>query len=162
MSVVDLSSLGLDSSQIKPSAGTAPIPAGYYGVIIEETEKKPTAASTPEHEQAYLQFKLKVIRGPYADRYLFANLNLWNANPAAVEIAYGELSAYAHAIGHIGPIPNTQVFLNKPFLVKVSVRAAGVNKRTGDSYDESNQIKKIEAWDESKLSGGFLRRRPCP
>lgn len=130
-----MSRIDFDSSQVAPSIGTADaMPAGWYNVMMDESGTHPTKNSTPENPQFYLQCRFNILDGQYAGRKLFTRLNIRNANPQAVEIAYKDLSAICHAVGMVGLVPDSEMIHGKPLKVKVKVRAA-----TGD-YEASNEI----------------------
>ena len=79
----NLSGYNFDASTIEPSSSYDPIPAGWYQAIISNSEMKPTRDGYGE----YLSLTLQVIEGQYANRLVFARLNLKNANDKAVDIA---------------------------------------------------------------------------
>ena len=68
----NLSSYNFDASTIEPSNSYDPIPAGWYQAIVSNSEMKPTRDGYGE----YLSLTLQVIEGQYANRLVFARLNL--------------------------------------------------------------------------------------
>lgn len=125
-----MAELNFDASQVAPDTGAMDaLPAGWYNVLIDESEMKPTKDGTG----AYLQTRFNIIDGQYAGRKLFTRLNVRNQNPVAQEIAYKQLSAIAHAVGVLQVADSNQLH-GIPLKVKVKVRAA-----SGD-YEASNEI----------------------
>lgn len=125
-----MAQLNFDASQVAPDAGFEPVPAGWYKVLIDESEMKPTKAG----DGAYLHTRFNILEGPYTGRKLFARLNLRNANPTAQEIGFKQLSAIAHAVGVLQVADSTQLH-NIPLQVRVKVR-----KDQSGEYDDQNDI----------------------
>lgn len=129
-----MSQLNFDARQVDPQQSFEPIPAGWYNMMIVESEMKPTSNG----QGAYLQLSLKVVDGQYAGRQVFDRLNLQNQNPVAVEIAYKRLSAYCHATGVI-QVQDSQQLHGIPLKARVSVRTDSTGQ-----YDPSNEIKAVK------------------
>ena len=129
---------GFNAASIEPNVAYEPIPAGWYQVVITDSEEKPTKAMTG----SYLQMTLEVIDGPHKGRKVFERLNLNNPNSTAVEIAQRTLSAICRATGVMTP-RDSQELHDKPMMAKIAVKAAS------GGYDASNEIKGYEA-----VSGG--------
>lgn len=126
-----MATLNFDASQVKPDEGrVGPVPAGWYNAIIEASEIKPTRDGLGN----YLALTFKIIDGDFANRKVFNNLNIKNANPQTVEIAYAQLSAIAHAV-KVMQVQDSAQLHNIPLKIKVSVRPA-----SGD-YEAANDIK---------------------
>ena len=130
----NLSNLNFDANEVQPQESFEPIPAGWYECMIVDSEMKPTKSGTGQ----YLQLRLDVTEGQYANRVLFERLNLDNPNSTAVEIAQRTLSAICHATGVLQPRDSSDLH-NIPLRVRVSVRPAG------NGYDASNDIKGYES-----------------
>ena len=125
-----MAQLNFDASQVAPDTGLSdPVPAGWYNVMIDESEMKPTK----QEGGMRLALRFNIIDGQYANRKIFSGLNLRNANPVAQEIAYKQLSAICHAVG-VMQVQDSQQLHGRPLKVKVKVRAA-----SGD-YEASNEI----------------------
>lgn len=133
---------GFDASKVKPTS-FEPLPAGWYTVVITESENKPTKAGTG----SYLQLTLEVVDGEYKGRKLFERLNLENPNAQAVEIARGTLSAICHAVNVLTPRDSSELH-NKPMQANVSLR------RRADNGEMTNEIK---GYRDSKASSGSAR-----
>lgn len=129
-----MAQLNFDASQVDPQQSFEPIPAGWYNMMIVESEMKPTSNG----QGTYLQLSLKVVDGQYAGRQVFDRLNLQNQNPVAAEIAYRRLSAYCHATGVI-QVQDSQQLHGIPLKARVSVRTDSTGQ-----YDPSNEIKVVK------------------
>lgn len=125
---------GFDANDVKPQDTFEPLPAGWYPVIITESEFKPTK----NNAGSYLQLTMTVIEGEYENRKIFDRLNLNNPNQTAVEIAQRALSAICHAVGVLTPSDSTELH-DRPFEVKLSVRPAK------DQYEPANDVKGYRA-----------------
>lgn len=133
-----MAQLNFDATQVNPDQSFEPIPAGWYNMMIVESEMKPTR----DGNGAYLQLTLKVIDGQYAGRQVFDRLNLQNQNPVAAEIAYRRLSAYCHATGVL-QIQDSQQLHGIPLKARVSVRTDSTGQ-----YDPSNEVKAVKSINE--------------
>lgn len=121
---------GFDATQVAPQDTFDPLPAGWYTVIISDSEMKPTKDQKGE----YLHLELTVIEGEFENRRAWDRLNLVNPNQTAVEIAQRALSAICHAVGVMAPNDSTELH-DRPFQVKLSVRPAK------GEYEASNDVK---------------------
>jgi hypothetical protein len=121
---------GFDANNVEPAGDFEPIPAGKYPAVITESEFKPTKAGTGN----YLQLAFQIIEGPYANRLLWARLNLDNANDTARKIAQGELSAICRAVGELAPNDSVELH-NLPLVIHVRC------KKRSDTGEITNEIK---------------------
>lgn len=119
---------GFNAEEHEPIGDFTPLPAGWYRVVITESEVKPTKAQTGE----YVQLRMEVIEGEHSGRIIFDRLNLENPSEKAVEFARRKLAGICRAVNV--PRPRTTAELHdKPFAVKVKIRAG-----EGD-YGPSNE-----------------------
>lgn len=121
---------GFNAANIEVTDSYDPIPAGWYSVVITDSEFKPTSAGTGQ----YLKLRFDVIDGEHQGRVIFTNLNLDNPNPKAVEIAQKDLAQICHAVGVMAPDDSTELH-DKPLQAKVTIRPAR------DGYDAQNEVK---------------------
>lgn len=122
--------LNFDARQVAPATGTEPVPAGWYKVVIDESEMKPTKAG----DGYYLKLRYNIMDGQFANRKIFGNINLQNPNQQATEIGLKQLSAVAHAV-QVLLVQDSQQLHNIPLKIKVKVRT----DKTGE-YDPNNEI----------------------
>ena len=134
-----MSVINFDASTVKPSAPPEAVPAAWYNIKIIESEQVPT--STPGGEMIRLVHE--IIDGPYAGKRLFDQLNVVNANPVAVQIAYETLSAICHATGVI-QLQDTGMLHNRPLQARAVLVPAGKGS-DGNHYDASNDVKGYKA-----------------
>lgn len=126
-----MAQLNFDARTVVPDAGQQdPVPAGWYNVVIDKSEMKPTKDGTGMR----LELQFKIIDGQYANRKIFEGLNLRNANAVAQEIAYKQLSAIAHAVKVLLVEDSSQLH-NIPLKVKVNLKAATAQ------YEAKNEIR---------------------
>lgn len=132
--------LNFDATNVKVEEGFEPLPAGWYNCTVTNTERKP-AKSNPQNN--YLEVVHTIMDGPYAHRKLFNRINLWNADPTAVDIAFkgaSGLAALQQACGVFNCQSSTQLH-GIPLKVKVKVRPAGLGS-DGKQYDSTNDVVK--------------------
>ena len=122
--------LNFDASKVAPDTGAQdPVPAGWYDVMIDGSEMKPTKDGTG----AFLELRHNIIAGAMQGKKVYGRLNLRNANPTAQEIGYKQLSAVCHATNVIQCQDSAQLH-NIPLKIKVKLRAAD------GQYEASNEI----------------------
>jgi hypothetical protein len=115
-----MASLDFDANTYEPNKPLDVIPPGEYDAIIVSSERKPTASGNGDR----LQLELQIISGEHQNRKLFDNLNMWNKNQQALEIARATFSAICRAVNVPSP-RNSEELHNKPLTVKVG---AGKNQ----------------------------------
>lgn len=125
-----MAQLNFDARAVAPDVGFDTVPAGWYNVMADESEIKPTR----QGDGAYLQVRFNVLDGQYAGRKLFSRFNIRNSNPTAQEIGFKQLSALAHAVGHL-TIGDSSELHNRPLKVKVKIR-----KDKEGQYEDQNEI----------------------
>jgi len=76
----------------------SPVPDGDYAVVIKKSEYVQTKAKTGY----YLKLEIAIVEGEYRNKKLWANLNLDNPNPKAVEFANRTLNSICKACGKVG------------------------------------------------------------
>ncbi len=121
--------LQFDARQVAPDVGYEVLPAGWYKVVVSESEIKPTK----DGSGLMLVTVYTVIDGQYTKRKVFGRFNIKNNNPQAQEIAYKQLSALAHAVGVLQVADSSQLH-NIPLQIKLKIKPAD------GKFDESNDI----------------------
>ena len=127
-----MAQLYFNAEEVEP-ANFGPLPEGKYQAMVSASEMKPTKMN----DGAYLELELTVIDGPYANRKVWARLNLENPSQAAVRIARQQLSALCRAAG-VMAINDSAGLHNRPILICV------VLKPRGDGNGLANEIKSYE------------------
>jgi len=130
-----MAKLNIDVTNVEPQKSFEPLPAGTYTAQITGSDMHPTKAGNGH----YLKLEFTVLDAPDASlvgRKVWTNLNLDNPNQQAVEIAYSELSAIAHAVGRVGKIDDSQELHGAPLEIDISVREDATGR-----YQPQNEIK---------------------
>ncbi len=108
---------GFNAGDVDPNMVFDAVPAGWYEVMILESEMKATKAQ----DGNYLELKLQIIEGEHKGRLLWDRLNLDNPNELATQIARGTLSAICRAVGITTPKDSSELH-NLPLLAKVATK----------------------------------------
>lgn len=96
--MADLS--GFNADEHEPGGNNfEPMPKGWYTAMITESESKGTKAG----DGTYLSLTFEIEDEAYKGRKVWANLNLDNPNPKAVEIAQRNLADICRAVGVMQP-----------------------------------------------------------
>lgn len=126
------------SGQYQPLAALDPIPAGWYQAQISRSEIKPTKDNSG---QGYVELEFTILAPQeFAGRKVYTNLNIYNNNPVASEIAYRALTSICYCIGVLS-IQDTQQLHGKPLQIKVTVSGQRQDPTTGATYEPRNEIK---------------------
>lgn len=128
---------GFDASIVPEQMDYAALPEGDYTVIITASEMKPTKSG----DGKYLQLQLDIIDGQFSGRKIFDNLNLYNPNQIAVDIAQRRLAAICRAVGVLKPSDSSELH-NKPLKVSIEVELSE-NPKTGKKT-EQNRVKRYD------------------
>lgn len=107
---------GLDLSNVSEQ-GT-PVPDGAYNVVVEKAELADTRSGGK-----MIKVQLSVIDGPHANRKIFNQFNIDNANAQAVQIGLGQLKGMMKAFGHPNPnkLTSTQELVGLKGVARVKV-----------------------------------------
>lgn len=135
-----MATLNFDASQVEPSAGKDPVPAGKYVAAITASEMKPTKNGAGQ----YLELEYQIIDGEHKGRKLWSRHNLQHPNAQAVQIARGELSAICRAVGTMTPKDSAELH-NLPMTVTVKV------KKREDNGEPTNEV---AAWAKRDTAAG--------
>lgn len=130
--------LQFNANDVPPDKKFDPIPAGWYNVMIVDSEIKPNSAGTGN----YLQLTVRVVDGQFAGRQIFDTLNISHPNAVAQDIAQKKLSAYCHATG-VMQLNDSQQLHGIPLAVRVTIK----NDPTGQ-YDPRNEVKAVKSVNE--------------
>ncbi|HWV46990.1 MAG TPA: DUF669 domain-containing protein, partial [Nitrospira sp.] len=133
-----MAELNLDFTNVAPDTGFELVPDGWYNLMVDESEIKPTKDGTG----AYLNVRITVIDGPMANRKIFTMFNIRNANPVAQEIAQKQLSALAHAV-NVLVVKSSEQLHGIPFKGKIKTQKGGLidkNDKDGGRYEDRNII----------------------
>lgn len=125
-----------DATQVAPQESIAPIPAGVYLAQVVESDVRPLKSG----QGRALALTFQVLAGPYANRKVFANLNVEHRGSAEAErIAQSQLSALCHAVGAVNLQDTTQLHMRP-----VNIRVKVCKDDTGQ-YGDKNEVTGYEA-----------------
>ena len=128
---------GFDASTVEPTTEFDPVPAGKYLAVVTASEMKETKSGNG----SYLELQFQIIEGEYANRNVWARLNLSNPNAQAVQIARAQLSAICRAVGVITPNDSVELH-NLPLVIDVRCKK---REDTGEIVNEIKGFSKKEA-----------------
>ena len=132
---------GFNAAEVAPETGRRTvIPTGDYRAMIVDSDVKPTKTGGE-----MIVLTVQVLDGQYAGEQITDRLNIVNANPKAVAIAQGRLSAICHAVGVLTPNDTVELH-NKPFSIRVEVKPDSFVGDNGETVNiERSEIKAYKA-----------------
>lgn len=133
--MANLGDTGFDARTVEPNQGFDVIPAGEYDAAIVASEVKATSAG----DGKYLKLELQILNGTFQNRKIWDQLNIWNPNAQAVQIAKGTLSAICRAVNVLTPKDSAELH-NKPLRIKVAVKKDA-------EYGDKNVVKSYKPRD---------------
>jgi hypothetical protein len=117
-----------------------PLPAGWYTANITQAELKTTAAGDGQ----YIKLRYDITGPTHQGRVVFGNLNIKNASAKAEEIGRQQLGEIMRAIG-LAKVQDTDQLIGASIQVKLEVRPARTDDKTGKTYEASNDVKGFKA-----------------
>jgi len=140
--------LNFDATGVPQQQTFDPLPAGWYPVMITQSEVKSTKANDGSTR---LDLTFTVFDGPHKGRKIFNTLNIGNQNPVAREIAQKQLSSICHAVNVLNVSDSTMLH-EKPLSIRLKIRPADGN------YEASNDVSGYKAYEAASAApqGGFV------
>ena len=120
-------------NQEAPKNNFDPLPAGWYPVEVENSELKATDSGLGK----YINIQFSVIGEHYANRKLFAKINIVNPSTKCVEFGRRELGALGRAVGLLA-IGDSAELIGCKLEVRVKIKK-------DEGYEASNEIKEYRA-----------------
>jgi hypothetical protein len=117
-----------------------PLPAGWYTANITQAELKSTVAGDGQ----YIKLRYDITGPTHQGRVVFGNLNIKNASAKAEEIGRQQLGEIMRAIG-LAKVQDTDQLIGSSIQVKLEVRPARTDEKTGKTYEASNDVKGFKA-----------------
>lgn len=117
-----------------------PLPEGNYNASITQAELK----NTNDGGGQYIKLRLDITGPSHQGRVIFSNLNIKNASAKAEEIGRQQLGDIMRAIG-LAKVTDTDQLIGGNLNIKLSIRAARTDEKTGKTYDASNEVKAYRA-----------------
>lgn len=137
--MANLANLNFNARQVEPAKANVLLPAGWYDVLIDNSEVVPTKAG----DSTILKIRYSVVDGEFAGKKVFGQLNIANPNPIAQDIAFKQLSAICHAV-NVLDCQDSQQLHNIPFKIRVKVKHS-------DGYEPSNEV---TGWEKAGANTG--------
>jgi hypothetical protein len=134
-----MASLNFNANDVEPLGSFDPLPIGEYTVVISASEMKDTKTGKGQ----YLQLVYDVVEGDYHGKKVFDRLNVVNENETAQNIAQRALSSICRAVGVMTPKDSEELH-DKPFIIKVGIRAASGEFQASNVVKEYKSIFKDE------------------
>lgn len=113
-----------------------PLPAGWYTASITQAEIKDTNDRTGQ----YIKVRYDITGPTHQGRVVFGNLNIKNKTPKAEEIGRQQLGEIMRAIG-LTRVTDTDQLIGGSLSIKLDVRDARTDEKTGKTYEASNEVK---------------------
>ena len=129
--------LNFDATGVPQQQTFDPLPAGWYPVMITDSEVKSTKANDGSTK---LDLTFTIFDGPHKGRKVFNTLNIGNQNPVAREIAQKQLSSICHAVNVLN-VSDSSMLHEKPLSIRLKVRPADGN------YEASNDVSGYKAYE---------------
>ena len=140
-----MANLSFDATTVAPAESIGPIPAGVYVAQVVESDVQPLKSGNGRA----LKLTFQVLQGPYANRKVWASLNIQHNNAEAERIAQQQLSALCHAVGKPRLTDSTELHM-KPVQIRVKIR-----KDDSGQYGDRNEVTGFEA-----VAGGVVPPKP--
>lgn len=147
-----------NSVEDAPSGEFLSLPAGFYKVVILDSEVKESANKPGS---SYLSLRLQIADGPHQNRTLFANLTVTNRNEVAVKIGKENIARLVKACG-LAKLQDSSQFISKVVEAKVNRKK---DDRYGDSEGFANNVVGFYALGTSPQSTGHsepVEGNPAP
>ncbi len=125
-----MAEIAFDATTVPPQQEFDLLPAGKYLAQIIDSDVSMNSKGTGQ----VLKLTFEVLEGEYANRRLWARLNITHENADAERIGRAQLSALCHAIG-VTQLKDTVDLHDKPVVVTVKIR----KDKTGQ-YPDSNDV----------------------
>lgn len=124
-----------------------PLPAGWYTANITQAELKSTTAGDGQ----YIKLRYDITGPSHQGRVVFGNLNIKNPSAKAEEIGRQQLGEIMRAIG-LAKVQDTDQLIGGSIQIKLEVRPARTDDKTGKTYEASNDVKGFKAVSGSSAS----------
>lgn len=136
-----LLSQSFDASELPQTTSSfEPIPEGFYDATITQADLKPTNDGTGQ----YIKLRLDITGPSHQGRVVFSNLNIKNASAKAEEIGRQQLGEIMRAIG-LSKVQDTDQLIGGAVNIKVAIRGARTDEKTGKTYEAGNEVKGYRA-----------------
>lgn len=111
-----------------------PIPPGRYELEVVDSD----LVQTKSGKGMLLKLQHRVVSGPHENRRIFSQHNFQHDNPTAQEIGQREIKHLCAAIGHTGPLEDSNDLHGIAFMASVKI-----GKTTPEYPDPKNEISRF-------------------
>ena len=133
-----------------------PLPEGNYNATITQAELKDTNDKTGQ----YIKMRLDITGPSHQGRVIFSNLNIKNASAKAEEIGRQQLGDIMRAVG-LAKVTDTDQLIGGNVNIKLTIRAARTDEKTGKTYEASNEVKGYRAINGAAAPAAFKAAAPA-
>ena len=133
-----------------------PLPEGNYNATITQAELKDTNDKTGQ----YIKLRLDITGPSHQGRVIFSNLNIKNASAKAEEIGRQQLGDIMRAVG-LAKVTDTDQLIGGNVNIKLTIRAARTDEKTGKTYEASNEVKGYRAINGGAAPAAFKAAAPA-
>lgn len=120
---------GYDATNGEMMNERSALPAGEYTAAMVKSDRTQAKSNA---NNSYIACEFEVTEGQFQGRRFWTNLNLWNSNSQAVDIAQRELNSIMHACGRLR-VNDTEELHGIPMRVKLKVKTDG-------QYGDKNEV----------------------
>ena len=120
---------GYDATNGEKMSERSALPAGEYVAAMVKSDRTQARSNA---NNSYIACEFEVTEGQFQGRRFWTNLNLWNGNSQAVDIAQRELNSIMHACGRLR-VNDTEELHGIPMRVKLKVKTDG-------QYGDKNEV----------------------
>lgn len=154
----EMVALAFNANQYTPAygGGGANLPVGKgYKVVISDTTPEDKKDQAGNVTGGFLALTLQVVEGPLAGATHIDRLNIRHAKPDVREIAFKQLSAYAHVTGMI-QFDDTQQLCGRPFLIDIGFQKGHepTQEKPEGGYTEVKALYHLDGSAPGKAGGG--------
>jgi hypothetical protein len=133
-----------------------PLPEGNYNATITQAELK----NTNDGGGQYIKLRLDITGPSHQGRVIFSNLNIKNASAKAEEIGRQQLGDIMRAVG-LAKVTDTDQLIGGNVNIKLTIRAARTDEKTGKTYESSNEVKGYRAINGGAAPAAFKAAAPA-
>jgi hypothetical protein len=133
-----------------------PLPEGNYNASITQAELK----NTNDGGGQYIKLRLDITGPSHQGRVIFSNLNIKNASAKAEEIGRQQLGDIMRAVG-LAKVTDTDQLIGGNLNIKLSIRSARTDEKTGKTYEASNEVKAYRAINGAAAPAAFKAAAPA-
>lgn len=150
--------LNFDVRSVAPMSANEPVPNGKYKVVVTKTNIGPTKDGL----NGAVKVNALIIDGPYKDKPIYRQFNIYHTDKTTSSIAYAELSAIGWAAGVFQMVESgtTDQMLpalhGKPHIWNVTVEA---DKVSGKLRNQVIGFEDINGVDATKLAAGAVSQQ---